>query len=528
ITLMAGVLAWQAGDLREQRDRAEREAARARSASNLLLGSIRAANPLVGEGGQLTVADLLDATTQRATSELDDDPVLLAETLIHIGDARRGLGQHALGLPLYGQALQLLEHDPAHDVAAQDRLRLNAVLGQVEALRATEQVQAALERANEARAGMKTTTSLGHLNVGLARAHLGLGQHDAAEPLLREALIQIPESETVAWARAAADLGFIHMSRGEYEETLRWLDRARRDLGGAPAERALLASILGNSSYALAQLGRLDEGLVQVEQAVAMRIEAYGESHVSTVVALLDQAYVLNIGGRWDEAAQVLRRAIGIEAALGDGNTRRMERLQSLLGDVLRHAGHTQEALEPLHESVRIAALLFPEDSYLRASPHGNYAGALADAGNCESALEHSRIARELYLGGSGGGARRGAAITASNLADCHARLGQAEQALHWADTALAEAEHLPDAQTGHLARIRLVRATVLKHAGRLDEAMAEVQEAGRGLDAATTAPPLSARRTRFTLLAELHEALGDAEAAQNARMALEALEAET
>src|SRR5690606_24250569 len=129
---MAATLAWQAGDLREQRDRAEREAARARSASNLLLGSIRAANPLVGEGGQLTVAELLDATTQRATDELADDPTLLSETLIHIGDARRGLNQHTLKLPLYEQALQLLDQNADHDIAALDRLRLAAVLGQVE------------------------------------------------------------------------------------------------------------------------------------------------------------------------------------------------------------------------------------------------------------------------------------------------------------------------------------------------------------------------------------------------------------
>lgn len=527
VTVMAATLAWQAGDLREQRDRAEREAARARSASNLLLGSIRAANPLVGEGGQLTVAELLDATTQRATDELADDPALLSETLIHIGDARRGLGQHALGLPLYEQALQLLDQDADHDIAALDRLRLAAVLGQVEALRATEQVEAALERARSARAGIRTAASRGRLNTVLARAHLGLGQHGEAEPLLREALLLIPETETVDWARAAGDLAFVHMARGEYEQTLHWLDRARRDLGEAPAERALLASILGNSSYALAKLGRIDEGVAQGEQGLAMRIQSYGEHHVSTVVAMLDQAYVLDVAGRWDDAAQLLRRAIAIEAALGDGNTRRMESLHRLLGDVLRRSGRPQEALEPMRESVRIASVLYPQDSYQRALPHGNFAGVLADLGECESALEHSRIARALYEKGGSGGARRGAAITASNLADCHLRLGQLDDALHWADTALREGADLPDAQTGYLARIQLVRAAALKQAGRLHEALEQVQEAGRGLDAAPSVMPLQSRRTRFTLLAELHEALGDAGAAAQARAALEALEAD-
>lgn len=58
-----------------------------------------------------------------------------------------------------------------------------------------------------------------------------------------------------------------------------------------------------------------------------------------------------------------------------------------------------------------------------------------------------------------------------------------------------------------------------------MPDALAEVQEAGRGLDASTTTIPLSAQRTRHTLLAELHEALGDAEAAQQARAELQRLE---
>src|SRR5690606_34504711 len=95
VAVLAGLLAWQAGDLREQRDLAEREAARARSASELLLDSIRAASPGGDYGKDVKVADLLDITAARAGRELADTPLLHADALLQLADVRSSLGQPA-------------------------------------------------------------------------------------------------------------------------------------------------------------------------------------------------------------------------------------------------------------------------------------------------------------------------------------------------------------------------------------------------------------------------------------------------
>src|SRR5690606_6692884 len=146
---LSSLLLVQARDLRQQRDRAEREAARARAVSELLIGSIKAADPTSDKSAPLTLNQLMEATSRRIHLELAGEPDLLAEGLVGIGNAREAMGQHELALAAYDEAIGLM------DGAGRDlREQLEARLGKLDALRWLDRLDEAQAQADDLLSGI--------------------------------------------------------------------------------------------------------------------------------------------------------------------------------------------------------------------------------------------------------------------------------------------------------------------------------------------------------------------------------------
>ena len=104
ILLLAGSTAFYTTRLATERDRAQREAAKAAQVSEALTGLLTGADPIANRatGEALTVRGLLDAGAERAQKELAGYPDAQAEILTVLGRIYRQFG-------VYDKAQQLLE-----------------------------------------------------------------------------------------------------------------------------------------------------------------------------------------------------------------------------------------------------------------------------------------------------------------------------------------------------------------------------------------------------------------------------------
>jgi tetratricopeptide (TPR) repeat protein len=118
VLVLGGLAAFHANRLATERDRAQREAAKAAKVSEaltaLLTGADPIANPATTDG--LTARGLLDAATERVRKELVDQPEAQAEIFTVIGRMYRRLG-------MYDKAQHLLESALPADERRSDRNR---------------------------------------------------------------------------------------------------------------------------------------------------------------------------------------------------------------------------------------------------------------------------------------------------------------------------------------------------------------------------------------------------------------------
>lgn len=521
VAALAGMLAWQADGLRKQRDLAEREAARARAASGLLLESIRAMNPGGEHGADMRVADLLEAASGRVERDLAGTPLLHADALVQLAEVRRGLGQPAQAVELYRQALDLYAQAPQPDRHA----TVLATAGLAEALRADDRVDEALALAEAATRQLDddalqvAPAAAGRLWLTLGRARLAQSGHDAAGAALDRALLELPEADASGRAQALLAMGALMSARSAEGEAMEWYQRALAVVEGLPDERALAASIHEELAYSLGKQERHDEAVDSVQRALDVRRALFGPRHPVIVATLTTEALVLDGAGRWAEALETVDRAIALEDGISRGESRRMERLLSNKGTILRRLGRSDDAF-PLHErALALAERHYPPVHRMLANAHANLGVMHADAGDYAASEVHTRRAWEVYRDLAGDGTPlRGGVIAAANLANCMARLGRHDEGAEWAARALSDGERVFAPESAILPNIRNILARNLLAAGRLAEAEHHALEVKRRYDGSATPVQPSARRNNAELLAEIYEAFGDTARADDFR----------
>src|SRR5262245_6067751 len=104
ILVIIGIAAWYTNRLATERDRAQREAAKAARVSEALSGLLRGADPIANRATPdgFTVTALLDSATDRVQKELADQPDAQADIFTIIGRMYRRIG-------MYDKAQQQLE-----------------------------------------------------------------------------------------------------------------------------------------------------------------------------------------------------------------------------------------------------------------------------------------------------------------------------------------------------------------------------------------------------------------------------------
>ena len=358
--------------LGQERDAAQREAARVTQVKDLLVNLFRQADPMSEHalrGRDTTIWDSVQAATARIRGELHHDPALRAEMLGTLAMLHHYAGHMEEGAELLEEVVALhRDHDGAgsapYAVALAELARHWKTLDRRADATAAIEEALALGRRLPADAVAARVAIL--LDAGeVLRAYGALRD---VEAVFREAvaLADGPASLPLASRLAAANgLAEVLSELGEEREAetlaLAAVAAVERELGPGHARLVVPLSILGASQNAL---GRPREAVASLERGLRIIEREYGERYESTYNMHNNLVLALAAAGEHERAVAEMHVLLEQRrAALGDGHLEVANYMQNL-AVMLVLAGRPGEALEVL-EKVRA--------SYAASLPPGHY-----------------------------------------------------------------------------------------------------------------------------------------------------------
>jgi eukaryotic-like serine/threonine-protein kinase len=340
--------AWQAREAAIERDLARREAGRADAVRQYLMLMFRSAGERT-QAGSLTAQAVLDQAAARVFDELAADPDGHADIVIALAELYFSLDNYTGARPLLER---LLREDAA--ISAEQRAMAQHDLAQIE-FRDDQRAEAA-ELLAAAQAFWNTRPQVYREELVASRLLQSQIERIAGDPAqaLRTLEQALPERIALSGdthretATLVNNLGIAYFQLGRIDEAIArfeqasriWevlgLDRSadalntlnnwaaaemrrQRPAAAVPIfERALrlrrelyppsaaLAALASNLGKTLTRLGRADEALPLLREAVALGTQYAGESSVLVISARLGLADALSAGGKADAAAAEL------------------------------------------------------------------------------------------------------------------------------------------------------------------------------------------------------------------------------
>ncbi len=325
VALLTAFTAYYTVRLTTERDRAQREATKARKASDVLTGLLTAADPYEINGSDdPTIRGVLDAGAGQVQKDLAAEPELQAGMLTLFGRIYRRLGVYDKAQPLLEQALV-----SGHAAFGAEHVDLAQTLQDLGTVLADKGDYAtAAQRFEQALAMRRKLLGNENADVAITLSELGRvyqdeGFNERAEPLHREALRirrAVLGEEDRETAVSLSDLASVLRLNGDLDgaevllrQCLETNRKTRGDIHPNTSatwhDLALIAIARGNNADAEAMLRR----------ALDITRKTLGEKHPVVATTLNSLSHVLTAQHRYDEAATALQDALAIaRPALGD------------------------------------------------------------------------------------------------------------------------------------------------------------------------------------------------------------------
>ncbi|MBS0589431.1 MAG: serine/threonine protein kinase [Proteobacteria bacterium] len=495
---------------------AVREAARAQAVQQFLIGLFQEADPAHAQGEKRTVGDLLDRGEKNLLANLDDAPQTKLALLAALGNIRDRLGDGRRATALAQTALDLAVREYGADSIETGDAQANLADAQKSASDFAPaeknylQARTILERYAGQRAPMlaRLASSLAFVYLQTDRDAQALAQYTAAMPQI-EKLFGAQSWEAANQKSLLADL---YAKLGRHADAAALYASLDPLLDSAPPEHALAAAeIRGNQGYTLMKLGRTAECETVLRKAVIEYDRLAGPDNNYAVAALRTLGYAQAEAGEYakamatfDDLVARTRRAFGV--ATGEYALNESFRIGPML--MTGRIGEATTTMRTALDIARSASGLTPAE--LR-SIERRYALTLIWDGNAREAgdlldkmLTYERENKEpafklastlMYLAGAQSALGRFAAARASahEAAGIYARLnrrndagsvqltealavsgqGFGAEALGLVDAAEANLMTRFAADSPRLLLARVVRAQILRAAGRESEAAA-------------------------------------------------------
>jgi serine/threonine-protein kinase len=396
LVAFSAVLAVQSARLARARDRAEREAAKARAVSSFLQETLASANPYEGQGRKVAVVEVLQAASKKVSRSFADQPEVAAAIRQTVGKTYASLGLLEEAEPWLRQALQMRQDALGRehpDVAASmdDLARLLRDKGQSEEAERMCREALAMRRKLLGNESMEVATSL----VSLGRILDNRGRYEAAEAQYRESLAirrRLRGDESADVAESLNNLATVLQARSHYERAeplLRESLAIRRGLLGD--DHPLVSESRNNLANLLQNEGDLEAAEALYRETLAADRASLGDSHPDTAITLNNLGTLLSSRGDYDAAEPLLRESLAIRRkALGSEHPDVAVSLNNLA--VLSYRKGDYESAESRHrEALRLMKKLL-------GAEHPDIAVALYNLARAIQARGAPRRAEPVYL----------------------------------------------------------------------------------------------------------------------------------
>jgi tetratricopeptide (TPR) repeat protein len=367
---LAGYALIQRAAAQRQTVRAEAEAETAKQTTKFMVDLVKISDPSEARGNTVTAREMLDKGAARVDVDLAQQPKIQATLMDTLGTVYMGLGLYGQARPLLDRAVATRRSQTGDDpLLLSDSLRhLGVVLTRQAQFDAAEPVYREAIRLESSRpkdptARAQLASSLYGYGVLLARQ----GRYADAQKTLREAL-----------ARQQALYGAVNP---DVARTLKELAQAVADGGDLKAalplmqsavamQRALrgnelhpdLAEAINNLALLHQLMGDYDESEKFYLESMAMKRRLYGDTHPEIANALENLASAKQDKGDLAGAEPLYQQALAMwRALLGDTHPEVANALHNL-ASLQYDRGDTRQALATQRESLAIYRKVFPQD----------------------------------------------------------------------------------------------------------------------------------------------------------------------
>lgn len=399
------------------------------------------------------------------------------------------------------------------------RARLQSSIGRIYATAGeTDTAIALLTEADAAlQAGVDVPARLAARRA-LANALNIAGRHAEAYPLAvavsADALAQDPPDRKMA-AHAGTEIGIAAEQLGRREEAIAAFARSEelfREVGA----KAEIGAIVHNRAWLAERSGDYAVALAGYEEAVALRIAAYGPEHPQVEPSQYGRARMLAMLGRYREAADVMLELVVWVERMAGPRSATLTYLFSLLGSVHIDLGEYGRAEDFYQRWLALERELAGAESLGVAQALNGLASVREERGDIDGAesLFRESVALRRRLNPPG---HASIASPLQNLA----RLGLQAGRLDAATTDCVEALAIRAATQGEkhptTVSARLICASIDARAGRIEPAAAGIAAAEAAL-AAMPEPPRPQQLALLQAQAELADARGERDASVRLR----------
>ncbi|MBK9966646.1 MAG: serine/threonine protein kinase [Holophagales bacterium] len=275
VALVAIGTTYQAHRIRQEANRANREAVTAQRVSGFLVDLFRISEPGESRGSKVTARELLDKASREIEGGLGEEPALQGTLLHTMASAYAELGLHAEALRLGEKALaRFRAATPPDETAIGKSLALMAVI------------------------------------------HRRLGQYEKAEPLYRQALATQekalgPDHEDVG--TTLDSFGVFQQGMAKYAEAEGLHQRALAILEKTSGPRSRdVATALTNLANVYNSLGKYDQAEGFQRRALEIQESLLGPDHPDVAFGLNNLAALYFNMDRYEQAEELFQRVLGL------------------------------------------------------------------------------------------------------------------------------------------------------------------------------------------------------------------------
>jgi len=457
--LTVGLVVFYTNRLANERDRARREAEKAKATSDFLAELFELADPTETRGEQLTARQMLDLGVDKVHRELAAQPDIQSEMFLVMGNTYRNLGQYDQAKSLIEDALaiRLRLYGEKHEDVATAYSRLADILYYEGLFDSCQAVMAHALILKEELLGRD------HPEVALELNNLGwlayeVGALSRAESLFTRSLAirrahHEPDHPDIS--ESISNLASVSYSKGEFEKSEAMNREAlNMRIGRLGDNHPHVAMSWNNLGLALEELERYEEALACYERSIEIGLELYGESHqVADAYTFRGRVYTRQ--EHYLEAEADYRKALELRrGGLGESHYLVGYDLKSL-GNCLEYQKKYAAADSAFGAALAIYRRAFPEGNSYTSSAlfgKGRTMVHLGDPEGGEPLLREGLALRERDFSDDNWGLH----YAKSHLAWCLVRLHRFEEAepmLMAAYAKMGEQIGPDDSQTREVAR---------------------------------------------------------------------------